>query len=110
MPVALSLLTRPGGINDIADRSTGDRSKSLVFLQGGMGRTVRGSMEAVCGELRELRLRGGPACLLPDIGREDSERFPVQARERLRLIEDRPQLGELGVVGSQLAGLRGERS
>jgi hypothetical protein len=75
-----------------------------------VGRAICRSMEAVRRELCELRLSCGPARLLPDSGRDDTETFLAQARQRFRLIEDRRQLGELVVLALSSRGSEGERS
>ena len=62
---------------------------------GALGRL----MEAVRGEGRELVLCCGPALLLPQICRQDEERLSIERRESFRLVEDRPQLHELIVIG-----------
>jgi len=57
-------------------------------------------VDAVGGEGRELVLKREPALFLPQICRQDEERFSPECREALSLIEDRGQLGELIVIGA----------
>jgi hypothetical protein len=75
------------GSNDVGDGSTGDCREALIFEQGGVCGALRCSMEAVPGQLRELRLGGEPPTLLAEIGGQHGERLPVETGERLRLVE-----------------------
>jgi len=66
-------------------------------------RAVSGLMDAVRRQTGQFALRSGPFRLLPDIGREDKERFPIETCKSRGLAKDGWQLRELDAIGVQFA-------
>jgi hypothetical protein len=102
-PAFVDLLAITDCAHDVADRPASGGGDAPVIEERGMFGAVGHLMEAVHGEGRELVLQCEPARLLPQICRQDEERFSTERRQSLGLIEDRRQRGERIAIGPQFS-------
>jgi hypothetical protein len=90
-------------VDNRLDRLGAHRGVALFLQECLVRRAVRCLMSAIRRQSCQSVLRGKPSRLLPDVGRQDEERFPTQARKSLVLVKDGWQLCELDAVGVQFA-------